>query len=62
MKKNTTAKKNAKVLSEAKAKQIRQMATKQRLTVGLELGDRHRRYCMWDEAGEVVSEATLPTI
>lgn len=61
MKKNTTAKKSEKMLSRANTKQIRQMATKQRLTIGLDLGDRHSRYCILDEAGEVVSEATLPT-
>jgi len=37
------------------------MATKQRLTVGLDLGDRNSRYCILDEAGEVVSEGQLPT-
>ena len=41
--------------------QIRGMATKQRLTVGLDLGDRTSRYCILDEAGEKVNEDKLPT-
>ena len=60
MKKNTTAKKSSKTLSKAK-NQIRQVAAKQRLTIGLDLGDRTSRYCILDEAGEVVSEDQLPT-
>lgn len=41
--------------------QIRRMAAKQRLTVGLDLGDRCSRYCILDEAGNKASEETLPT-
>jgi transposase len=62
MKKNTTtAKKSPKVLSNSKNNQIRQMAAKQRLTIGLDLGDVTSRYCILDEAGEKVSEDRLPT-
>jgi transposase len=62
MKKNTTtAKKSPKVLSNSKNNQIRQMAAKQRLTIGLDLGDVSSRYCILDEAGEKVSEDRLPT-
>jgi transposase len=61
MKKNTTAKKDRKALSKTHKSQIRQMAAQQRLTVGLDLGDRNSRYCILDEAGEVVSEGQLPT-
>ena len=61
MKKNTTAKKNQGALLKRRAKQIQQMATKQRLTIGLDLGDHHSHYCILDEAGEVVSQAALPT-
>ena len=57
MKKNTTAKKSPK----GQQKQVRRMAEKQRLTVGLDLGDRTSRYCILDEAGDVVSESQLPT-
>lgn len=60
MKKNTTAKKSSKTLSKGK-QQIRQVAAQQRLTIGLDLGDRTSRYCILDEAGEVVSEDQLPT-
>ena len=55
MKKNTIAK-----LQVTKS-QIRRMAAKQRLTVGLDLGDRTSRYCILDEAGEKASEDKLPT-
>jgi transposase len=61
MKKNTTAKSDRNALSKTSKTQIRQMAAKQRLTVGLDLGDRNSRYCILDEAGEVVSEGQLPT-
>jgi transposase len=62
MKKNITSKKNAKkAQGKAQEKQIRQLAAKQRLTVGLDLGDRSTRYCILDESGEVVSEGAVPT-
>jgi len=41
--------------------QIRRMAAKQRLTVGLDLGDRSSRYCILNEAGGIASEDQLPT-
>jgi transposase len=41
--------------------QIRRMAAKQRLTVGLDLGDRASRYCILDEAGNKAIEDQLPT-
>jgi hypothetical protein len=37
------------------------MAAKQRLAVGLDLGDRSSRYCILNEAGEKASEGQLPT-
>lgn len=40
---------------------IRQLAAKQRLTVGIDLGDKTSHYCILDEAGEVVSEDQIPT-
>jgi transposase len=60
MKKHTTAKKSPKALLKGQQKQIRKEAAKQRLTIGLDLGDRSSRYCILDEAGEVVSEGQLP--
>lgn len=62
MKKHTTAKKSQKTLLKRERNQIRQMAGTQRLTIGLDLGDRSSRYCILDDAGEVVSEGALPTI
>jgi transposase len=41
--------------------QIHRMAAKQRLTVGLDLGDRWSRYCILNEAGGKASEDQLPT-
>ncbi len=61
MKKNSTAKKGPKALSNGKRNQVREVAAKQRLTIGLDLGDRTSRYCILDEAGEKVSEGQLPT-
>ena len=61
MKKHTTAKKNQKALTKTDKQQIRKLATKQRLTIGVDLGGRTSRYCILDEAGEVVSEDSLPT-
>jgi transposase len=61
MKKDTTAKRNQKALSKKSRNRIRQMASRQRLTIGIDLGDRQSRYCILDEAGEKVSEGPLPT-
>ena len=61
MKKHTTVKKNQRAKRNTKNLQARQMASKQRLTIGLDLGDTTSRYCILNEAGEVVSEGTLTT-
>jgi len=58
--KNSTAKKSPKAQANSKTKQIREVA-QQRLTIGLDLGDRTSRYCILEEAGEKVSEGQLPT-
>jgi transposase len=60
MKKNTTTKKRSKKGKGLKP-QVRQLAAKQKLTVGIDLGDKTSRYCILDEAGEVVSEDQVPT-
>lgn len=59
MKKNTIARLQA--LSKGKQRQNRGVAAKQRLTVGLDLGDRDSRYCILDEAGEKASEGKVAT-
>ena len=62
MKKNTTAKKSSKkAQAKADKTRIRRMAAGQRLTIGLDLGDQTTRYCILDEAGNVVSEEQVPT-
>ena len=60
MKKNTIAGLQA-GSKKSKVNQIRRMAAEQRMTVGLDLGDRTSRYCILDEAGEKASEDKLPT-
>ena len=42
-------------------KQMRGKGAKQRLTVGLDLGDRESRYCILDAEGEKVSEGKVAT-
>jgi transposase len=49
------------VLYRATRKQIRERATKERLTIGLDLGDRNSSYCVLSEAGEILLESALPT-
>ena len=61
MKKNTTVKKNQRAQRNTKNRQARQMASKERLTIGLDLGDMTSRYCILNEAGEVVSEGSVAT-
>ena len=61
MKKNTTTKNKSTKQAKGAKLQLRQLAAKQRLTVGIDLGDKTSRYCILDEAGEVVSEDQIPT-
>jgi transposase len=61
MKENTTAKSCQETLAKGQQKRVRQLAVKGKLTVGLDLGDRTIRYCILDEAAEVVSEEQVPT-
>src|SRR5664279_5553083 len=60
MKKITTTKQNQKT-TKAEKKQIRKLAANQRMTIGVDLGDRNSRYCILDEAGVAVSEGALAT-
>lgn len=60
MKKNITTKKKTTAKKSPK-KQTRGLAKTQRLTVGMDLGDRSCRYAILDEGGEVLSEGTLET-
>ena len=46
-------------LEKGERNEIRQLSKQQRLTVGLDLGDRSIHYCILGEAGEVVSEGRL---
>jgi transposase len=63
MKKNTTAKKGSKKApgkGQKTVTQIHRTAARQKLTVGIDLGDQTSRYCIMDESG-IVSEGALPT-
>ena len=65
MTKNTTRQKTAEQeTTEAgkkpSMKRLRQRAAAERLTIGLDLGDRHTHYC-WMQGGEVLVEHKLPT-
>lgn len=42
-------------------KELRKRAAAERLTIGLDLGDRHTHYCVLDAAGEVLVEDKLAT-
>jgi transposase len=61
MEKHTTTKAHKKALSKKLRSQIANVAAEQRLTIGLDLGDRYSRYCILDAAGDVISEGELPT-
>lgn len=59
--KKKQAKKSPKALTKTQRNRIRAKAAQERLTIGLDLGDRTSRYCIVDADGKVVSEGTLPT-
>ena len=59
MKKNSTTKKSPKKANVGKA--IPELKGKQRLTVGLDLGDKSSQYCILEEGGEIVSEGQVAT-
>lgn len=61
MKKSTTRKASNSLLSKKMRRQIHSQAAQERLTVGLDLGDRQSRYCVLSERGEVVIAEALPT-
>jgi transposase len=41
--------------------EVKRQVTRQKLTVGIDLGDRSSRYCILDEQGDVLSEGRFPT-
>jgi transposase len=51
MRKDNTARKSAVV----------RRKTRQKLTVGIDLGDRSSRYCILDEQGELLAEGSVAT-
>ena len=60
MKKNTTTAMKAQKTRAERVK-IKQMAAKQNLTIGMDLGDRNSHYCILSEAGEVIRRDQVPT-
>jgi transposase len=61
MKKSSTGRADWSILSKKMRVRIHSRAAEERLTVGLDLGDRHSRYCVLSERGEVIIADTLPT-
>lgn len=61
MKKNSTGQARSRLLSKKLRSQLASLAAEQRLTVGLDLGDRHSCYCILDAAANVISTGELPT-
>ena len=61
MTKNSTPRKGPKTVTKNQKRDLRRQAATQRVTVGLDLGDRTTRYCVLQEAGEVISEGSLAT-
>jgi len=61
MRKHTTAKRPQQAVTKTNRKRIHKEAAQQRLTIGLDLGDRHSRYCILDAEGQAISEGSLPT-
>lgn len=49
------------VLHKATRNQIRERAAKERLTIGLDLGDRNSSYCILNEQGEILLQSVLST-
>lgn len=58
---STTAKGQRQRVSKRLRAEIANKAAEQRLTIGLDLGDRYSCYCILDEAGEVISAGELAT-
>jgi transposase len=50
-----------KMVSTAEAKQSRNISGQQKLTIGLDVGDRNSWYCVLDEAGQIRSEQRVRT-
>jgi transposase len=63
MRKNTIGEARPKDRGVVKATKahIRKRAAQERLTIGLDLGDRNSSYCVLSEQGEILLENTLPT-
>jgi transposase len=64
MRKSTTESKGQQqgnVLGRATRNQIREQAAKERLTIGLDLGDGNSSYCILNEQGETLLQNVLPT-
>ena len=64
MQKRTTKKtgrRSETVLYRSTRKQIRERAAKEKLTIGLDLGDRDSACCFLSAAGEILLDSSLPT-
>lgn len=64
MKKRTTKRtegRQTEVISRATRKEVRERAKREKVTIGLDLGERNSTYCILSEAGEILLESALPT-
>jgi transposase len=60
MKKNITEKKYAGI-GLKRIRQVQKQTAEQRLTIGLDLGDRTSHYCILNEQGDIVIQGSMPT-
>jgi len=61
MKKNNTLERSQSQLTKTTRRQIQKQASQQRLTIGLDLGDRVSHYCILDEQGGILLQDKLAT-
>src|SRR6202521_3115284 len=55
------ARKRRPAMKKISTAKIKSQAAKKKVTIGMDLGDRSSRYCLLDEEGVVIAEASTPT-
>ena len=61
MSKHTTTEKTQSKVTKTTLREIHKQASRQKLTIGLDLGDRFTHFCILDETGEILLEDKLAT-
>src|SRR5258708_2014493 len=61
MKKDITGEARQDRRAKAVRREIEKLAKEQKLTIGIDMGDRTSRYCVMDAAGGIVEESKLDT-